>query len=205
MTLVQKGSNPSDRFPGRTQNCNNFGTWVGADQAASNKYKKCHGGIITRDDERHYYRPCGIREECKAYTLDARPTVLDPYMARRHLPIAPDDPRRAQIIASTPNSPNYRIMGRTITPDDLPNTMRQLSVPIKGVVPQTISQTTTTPAGAAYAAFPGAPSGVSPTFLPKKNESIFSRLFANIGNGIVASFGWHLFSYAQVVDIFGRP
>ena len=46
--------------------------------------------------------------------------------------------------------------------------------------------------------------GISPTFIPEGDEGIFSRLMKKVGQGMIASTGWHVFDYARTVDMFGR-
>lgn len=46
--------------------------------------------------------------------------------------------------------------------------------------------------------------GISPTFLPDRDESLPLRLLKNVGQGAIASTGWHVFDFARTVDFFGR-
>jgi hypothetical protein len=46
--------------------------------------------------------------------------------------------------------------------------------------------------------------GISPTFLPSEEESVFCRLFKNLAQGWIASTGWHIWDYSRTVDLFGR-
>ena len=46
--------------------------------------------------------------------------------------------------------------------------------------------------------------GVTPTFLPGEDESVWSRLGKNVTQGAIGSTGWHLFDFARSVDFFGR-
>ena len=45
---------------------------------------------------------------------------------------------------------------------------------------------------------------VSPTFLPRSDESVWSRLGKNVAQGWLNSTGWHVFDYTRNVDLFGR-
>jgi len=48
----------------------------------------------------------------------------------------------------------------------------------------------------------GAGGGITPTFLPKEDEGLFSRLGKNILQGMVGANGWHVYDYARTVDLF---
>lgn len=172
----------------------NYGSWAGGEnQAGEHQHVKCNGGVFRTEEDQLFYRKCGVSAECREYTENHRP-----YYDRRHLPVLSEE-RRARVIATTQNSP-YNITGRQMTPDDLPTSLRQLTEATAVAAATGGTQGTR---AAIYNAG-GAPMGVSPTFLPGAGQNVFTRLFHNVLNGVVGSLGWHLFSYAQAVDIFGR-
>lgn len=181
MSLEINYGQPSDKVPGKNQNCQEFGTYESASSTEDCK-TLCHGGRYNGV----LFNPCQVRVECRSY-LERK---NDLSLGKRVLPQVPEHPfgGGSRVIAEsrtaqqTANAPTTWGRATTTMPPKAP-TAPQGAAPVWGGV--------TAP-------------GISPTWLPEKDEGIFERLSANIGNGFVAALGWHLWSFAQHVDIFGR-
>lgn len=192
----------SDQFrspAGRPTNCSEWGTWV---PPISTKPERalCHGGKY----DGHYYDPCPARNECRE-EAQRRAHRND----RRYLPMAPAGTR---VLAQ---SPNYRT-AQTVRPSD-----RFLARPAESGLAVIRSPTQShseaakviyrpppdyPPAAATPYAAPRHPyvGGVSPTFIPEEGESTWARLGKNAVQGMFSAVGWHVFDYANHVDLFGR-
>lgn len=73
-----------------------------------------------------------------------------------------------------------------------------------GGIPQVVVPAPSAPSGTRtpYAA-PTAFSGdFFPTYMPDEDESVWSRLFKNMFQGILAAIGWAIWNYCRTVDLF---
>lgn len=109
-----------------------------------------------------------------------------------------DDRRRTEIIGSTALVPaHYRIPVQRFEPErDMPNTLRADAQRFRKNAPAQQPVLGDVNINAALGA-------MSPTFRPREGDNVLARLMRNVGNGLVGAVGWHLWSYAQHVDIFG--
>lgn len=113
-----------------------------------------------------------------------------------------DDRPRAEIIGAGPLVPaHYRIHAQRFEPErHMPNSLRADAQRFrKGASPQQ-QQAQPVLGDVNINAAMGA---MSPTFRPREGDNVLARLMRNVGNGLVGAVGWHLWSYAQHVDIFG--
>jgi len=196
----------------------NCTTWAEYETPGSSRTANlCNGGWYTnRDGSSERYEACLSRYECKQAT--ARERV--------HLPVVQQtNPERpfgnrpsSTIVGSSPNLPSAadRLYGGSwapAMPSNLPQRQptgpgmpapSQVQVPLPYPVqpPKEWPQAMHTPYAGPTPVHGG---GITPTFLPSKDESIFSRLFLNVAQGMIGASGWHVFDYSRTVDLFSRP
>jgi hypothetical protein len=148
------------------------------------------------------WHECEVLRSCRA-TYDAEHRND----GRRHLPIVQDGPvmGRTREIAQTPRV----FRGYRAAPDFLPTTLgqdramrRPTGLGYQGNYYSYHQQQQQQQYDPRQDSPP--PMGVSPSYQPATGQGVFVRLFMNIGNGILAAIGWHIWSYASGVDIFGR-
>lgn len=184
----------------------------------------CNGGIYDGDT----YDSCPSRDGCRQATVQLRPkhaAVPDrnygTQIVGRTSATAPEDGWRqasrqatqawwnssTTMPAAKPTNPAQ--LGRPPGPSQYqqPANMTYPGVPYPTYVPTPVQPPQQFPQAmqTQFAApIPFHAGGVSPTFLPDDDESILSRLGKNIGQGMIASTGWHIFDFARNVDMFGR-
>lgn len=185
----------------------------------------CNGGIYDGDT----YDSCPSRDGCRQATVQLRPkhaavpdrnygtqivgrtpsaapqngwrsTVDDAasylWKSSTTMPAARPAPGQPQQLRPTPNQAGQPGVGL-----NYPTAPYPMYVPTPIQPPQQFPQAMQTQFAAPIPFHAG---GVSPTFLPDDGESVFSRLGKNIGQGMIASTGWHVFDFARTVDMFGR-
>lgn len=184
----------------------------------------CNGGIFDGDT----YDPCPSREPCRQATLNKvhLNVVRSPSHNRTQIvgstkPVsAPSDGWRTTrqaiengarlmnaapttLAAARPAQGTGMMMSGQPQPGqaNYPGVPYPMYVPTPVQPPQQFPQAMQTPFAAPIPFHAG---GISPTFLPDHDEGIFSRLGKNVGQGMIASVGWHVFDFARNVDMFGR-
>lgn len=217
---TQTGRQMHCRETGKMKNC---GSWAEYEEGHGGSAAMCNGGIYDGDS----YDPCPSQPECRNVTfreLEAQ---------RRHLPIVqrsgtqivgatPAAQQQAQrseswrdTYARYANSPTTMPMRNGMAParpsavqPNQPGTVQYqggapypIHVPTPVQPPAQFPQAMQTPFAAPVPFHMG---GVSPTFIPDGDEGIFERLAKNVGQGMIASAGWHVFDFSRNVDMFGR-
>ena len=203
------------------KNCGTFAEYGGGN---SGEAAMCNGGIYDGDT----YDPCPSRGPCQQATLQLRPkqaAAPDRNYGTQIVGRTPgatpapengwrDASRNAQESwwrASTTLPAARPAAGQAPPRNNQPAptgaNLAYPSVPYPAYVPtpiqppQQFPQAMQTPFAAPIPFHAG---GVSPTFLPDEDEGIFSRLGKNIGQGMIASTGWHVYDFARTVDMFGN-
>lgn len=194
---------------GTTKNCTDWAQYELPGSSATATL--CHGGNY--DGE--VFNVCPSRDECRLATLRPKPqsTVLASTSGVRggwarpasstgttvHSPTLPA--RQAPAAARPANLPTPWV------PPNMPATRpagslaaeyyRRVEAPV--VPPTTLPVVMQTP----YAQQSHSPAGsMTPTFIPRDDESIPMRLAKNITQGALGSAGWHLYSLANSIDFF---
>jgi len=211
------------RETGRMKNCGTFAEYEGGN---SGEAAMCNGGIYDGDT----YDACPSKEPCRQATVQLRPKYASApernygtQIVGRTPTAAPDNGWRAASSAATQSwwngsttmpaarppvggTPQGRPAGQQPTQPNTanlsyPSVPYPMYVPTPVQPPQQFPQSMQTPFAAPIPFHAG---GVSPTFLPDEDEGILSRLGKNIGQGMIASTGWHIYDFARTVDMFGR-
>lgn len=210
---------------GRMKNCQEYAEW---EEGHSGESAMCNGGIFDGDT----YDPCPSREPCRAATQNKY--HLDVVGNRGYAPSNRTQIVGNTRPTASPSENGWRLASRAIEAGkrlySAPTTMAAaggpaqsagmarpsqpqpgqahypgvpypMYVPTPVQPPQQFPQAMQTPFAAPIPFHAG---GVSPTFLPDQDEGILSRLGKNIGQGMIASAGWHIFDFARNVDMFGR-
>lgn len=177
MALETQLGKPSPHIPGKKQNCNEYGTWLHPEESLESVL--CHGGKLGSD----YWMPCEVRYACKELT--------ERKAGRRHLTIL--DPRGNPQVASkvVAEAGPQMLYAEPWGPHNAPTNQGQLAA----------ARAATTTSGSPRPEF--SMGAMSPVFVPKHHESVWTRLAQNVGNGFIASLGFHLWQMAMQVDIFG--
>jgi hypothetical protein len=178
----------STAVPGQKQNCQSFGAFSFEHDTINDPMSAlCYGGVY----DRRYWSRCGAHDKCRANSTPPPNYDATRIPQRRSLTVLPNSYSPTAVIASTPASIRYQ--GQAPQPGFL------------GSLPTTLGhdRMRKDPVGLGT---PGGYHGTSPspTYLPNDEQGVFVRLIMNIGNGIIGAIGWHLWAYAQQVDIFGK-
>lgn len=207
---------------GKPKNC---GTWAEYEDGHTGSASMCNGGIYDGD----FYSACPSRTECMESTLASRrhlPMMNQPQTGGTRVMGATPMARMGQQVQSVrqqaPAAFSWQDFYRTCR--DSPTTIpaRQTPVPQGQITRPVPNQPATYGYMGPYptpvhppqqypqsmqtqfaAPIPFHAGGITPTFLPEDDESIVSRLFKNIGQGMIGSSGWHVFDLARTVDFFG--
>lgn len=210
------------RETGRMKNCGTFAEYEGGN---SGEAAMCNGGIYDGDT----YDSCPSREPCRQATVQLRPKPsalaernYGTQIVGRTASATPENGWRAASSAAAQSwwsasttmpaarppaggVPQTRPAGQPPQANaanmSYPGVPYPMYVPTPVQPPQQFPQSMQTPFAAPIPFHAG---GVSPTFLPDEDEGIFSRLGKNIGQGMIASTGWHIYDFARTVDMFGR-
>lgn len=213
------------RQTGRMKNCGTFAEYEGGN---SGEAAMCNGGIYDGDT----YDPCPSRDGCRQATAQTGRQDLVPIrnapsdrnwgtqIVGRTPSATPENGWRAASAAAAQSwwassttlpaarpaagaqQPQSARPGQPASPSlSYPSTPYPVYVPTPIQPPQQFPQAMQTQFASPIPFHAG---GVSPTFLPDNDESILSRLGKNIGQGMIASTGWHIFDFARTVDMFGR-
>ncbi len=217
MSLTQTGF----RVIGETGKLKNCNSWAEYERPGSSATANmCNGGWYRGE----YYNECASKADCLAQTMqNLRAANTD---QKRHLMVHTNEAKpfgnqqNSVITGATPNLAD-RIQGwgawATTAPKADPKTDPRASLRSVVGMPTPMQVSTSLPFPVAPPSeWPGAmrtpyagptpahAGGVTPTFLPEDDESVWSRLGKNIFQGWIGSTGWHTFDYARTVDLFGR-
>jgi hypothetical protein len=197
---------------GKTKNCSSYAEYETPTSSATANL--CNGGWYKGE----FYNECASKAECMVSTL--RKTGGYTVDQRRHLPIHTNEAKPfgsrpgSTIVGGTPNLADH-LRGWGTWPTTIPkaDTMMRPGVPlpspmqVPAPLPFPVQPPPEWPEAmrTAYAGpTPVQAGGVTPTFLPKDDEPVWSRLGKNIVQGWIGSTGWHTYDYARTVDLFGR-
>lgn len=222
---AQTGKQMICRETGKMKNCGTFAEW---EEGHSGSAAMCNGGLYDGDS----YDVCPSRGECFKATngqsdgdrrylpvMNAgrtqivgqtptaspaqpaqqgrwRPPYADAY--ERYMGAPTTVPAKTGTGGLPPAKPAQPAQPGQLT---YPTAPYPMYVPTPVQPPQQFPQAMQTPFAAPIPFHAG---GVTPTFLPEGDESILGRLGKNIGQGMIGSFGWHVFDFARNVDMFGR-
>lgn len=209
---------------GSKKNC---GSWAQWEPGSSGGGAMCNGGWSGG----FWYEPCPVRTECKVatdkkhlpvYTERRGGTaVLASSPASRRFTEAPAPQREAPLDPAAEFRKNHeaylsRLQAtapqagglRRITPQQSqpqPPGQQYMShqgngLPYPIQPPPTFPQQMQTP----YAAPLPTTGSQTPTWLPQQEENPFGRLGKNVAQGMLGSFGWHVFDFVRNVDLFSR-
>lgn len=202
-------SNGTDLGPtGKQKNCT---TWADYEEPGTETSKLCNGGVY---EGKHWW-PCSSRYDCKSATLQAQAAAQNVYQIRTpsnpqpsptaittRLPTANASPQGSPAAALAGRPPGYQVPApQPVMPPPVPLHAAPMS-PMPIVPPQAYPQAMQAP----HVFHPQGHGmmGVTPTFLPGEGENVWGRLGKNIGQGMIGSFGYQIWSLASAVDFFGR-
>lgn len=206
------------RETGRMKNCGTFAEYEGGN---SGEAAMCNGGIYDGDT----YDSCPSREPCRQATVQLRPKHAPApernygtQVVGRTATASPPQTGWRQVdnmINQSVQSTRWASPATTLpaakpggaAPGAQPGMVSYNGVPYPAYVPTPVQPPPQFPPAmqTPFAApIPFHAGGVSPTFLPEQGGGVFKRLGKNIGQGLIASTGWHVFDFARNVDMFGR-
>lgn len=203
---------------GRMKNCNSWAEYE--TPGSSTTANMCNGGWFKGES----YNECESKADCLAATLQK----TGGYSAdqRRHLPVHTNEPKPfgssarpgSTIVGGTPNLADH-LRGWGNWPGGAPTTIPRAEVSMRPTValptpmqvnaplpfpiqpPQEWPAAMQTPYAGPTPVMSG---GMTPTFLPRKDESVWARLGKNIAQGWLGSTGWQIFDLSRTVDLFGH-
>jgi hypothetical protein len=221
--MSQTGSQVLCEQTGKMKNC---GVWAAYEEGFSGSAAMCNGGLYDGDS----YEACPSRNDCFRATKEKEDSGRRHLPVNMGRPLGATQ-IIGQTPAARPSQPGTRPRAawedayerwRGTPPTSLPartsgmapaqpagggGSLNYPSSPYPAYVPTPIQPPQQFPPSmqTPFAApVPFHAGGITPTFLPVGDESIWTRLGKNIGQGMVGSFGWQIFDFARTVDMFGR-
>ncbi len=177
---------------GKMKNCNKFGRYEEPNTSATAAL--CNGGVL----EGELYYQCPSMVECVNRTHQRQ-------MAKNttHLPVMRQT-LGSNVLASTLRTPprTTEYVPYVWRPNgEAPAPRIAQPQPMQRQVQQQPGPVARTHAPYSNNVGVGGPN-VSPTFMPRPDESIWSRLGKNVMQGWINSTGWHVFDYSRSIDLF---